>query len=105
MNKLSLVTCISVQVLGIKGMFLPLVSLEVYNSYMAGSLVDVTFQVDELMHLAPELFLQNSKPDLSSTSSSSQPAPVAPKRLKVLNCYLVLEFIYVKCAERYWNFI
>jgi len=97
MNKLSLLTIylrkmvsvlvnsISPQVLGIKGMFLPLVSLEVYNSYKSGSLVDITFQVDELMRLAPELFLQNSKPDLSSTSSSSQPVPVAPKRLKVLN--------------------
>lgn len=42
-------------------------------------------QVDELMRLAPELFLQKSKPDSSSTSSLSQPTPVAPKRLKVLN--------------------
>jgi len=90
-----LVNSISPQVLGIKGMFLPLVSLEVHNSYKSGSLVDITFQVDELMRLAPELFLQNSKPDLSSTSSSSQQAPVAPKRLKVLNCNLVLELIYV----------
>jgi hypothetical protein len=90
-----LVNSISLQVLGIKEMFLPLVSLEVYNSYKSGSLVDITFQVDELMRLAPELFLQNSKPDLSSTSSSSQPAPVAPKRLKVLNCNLMLELIYV----------
>jgi hypothetical protein len=71
-------------VLGLKGMFLPLLSLEVYNSYKSGSLVDITLQVDELMRLAPELFLQNSNPDLSSTSSSSQAAPVAPKRLKVL---------------------
>jgi hypothetical protein len=90
-----LVTSISVQVLGIKGMFLPFINLEVYNSYKSSSLVDVAFQVDELMRLAPELFLQNSKPDLSSTLSSSQSAPVAPKRLKVLNCSLVLEFIYV----------
>jgi hypothetical protein len=42
-------------------------------------------QVDELMRLAPELFIQKSKPDSGSTSSLSQPTPVAPKRLKVLN--------------------
>jgi hypothetical protein len=90
-----LVNSICLQVLSIKGIFLPLVSLKVYNSYKLGSLVDITFQVDELMRLAPELFLQNSKPDLSSTLSSSQPAPVAPKRLKVLNCNSVLELIYV----------
>jgi len=90
-----LVNFICLQVLDIKGMFLPLVISEVYNSYTSGSLVDITFQVDELMRLAPELFLQNSKPDLSSTSSSSQPAPVAPKRLKVLNCNSVFELIYV----------
>ncbi|XP_069678529.1 golgin subfamily A member 4 isoform X2 [Periplaneta americana] len=35
-------------------------------------------QVDELMRLAPDLFLQKSKPD----SSLSQGVPVAPKRLK-----------------------
>ena len=90
-----LVNSICLQVLGIKGIFLPLESLEVYNSYKSGSLVVITFQVDELMRLAPELFHQNSKPDSSSTSSSSQPAPVAPKRLKVLNCSLVLELIYI----------
>ncbi|PNF26593.1 hypothetical protein B7P43_G11349 [Cryptotermes secundus] len=39
-------------------------------------------QVDELTRLAPELFLQKSTPDSSSTSSLSQPTPVAPKRLK-----------------------
>lgn len=37
------------------------------------------------MRLAPELFLQKSKPDSSATSSQPQSAPVAPKRLKVLN--------------------
>ncbi|XP_021938796.1 golgin subfamily B member 1 isoform X3 [Zootermopsis nevadensis] len=39
-------------------------------------------QVDELMRLAPELFLQKSTSDSSSTSSQSQPTPIAPKRLK-----------------------
>ena len=90
-----LITSISVQVLDIRGIFIPLVSLEVYDSQKSGSLVDMTFQVDELMRLAPDLFLQMSKPDSSSTSSPSQPAPVAPKRLNVLKCNLVLQFIYV----------
>jgi hypothetical protein len=84
------INSISVQVLGMRGIFLPLVSLEVYNSQKSGSLVDVTLQVDELMRLAPDLFLQQSKPDLSSTSSPSQPAPVAPKRLKVIELQFIV---------------
>jgi hypothetical protein len=58
-------------------------------------------QVDELMRFAPELFLQKSKPDSSSTSSLSQPTPVAPKRLKVLNPITVGGSVMFIVPERY----